>query len=259
LLISANVGALSRLAGAELLRAGAGKLLGLREQCGFEPLLLVQHAVLAMPFTDGQSEGTDFALIALTTVDADQGLQCAQLVIKKRGGTPGWSKSAGFGHVRDLDKPSGVVAMRNDGMFVLSGGQYFRAVMDMASGMAAADPTAKLRTELHRQIRGRVEPGELVISLLPDDSLPLPGVQALGLSLKIRREVELLGFVACASAPACAEALQLLEATRAGLAAEPGLSGLGAATITERSGGLEIAGRLPRQQLAALLEQLLAP
>src|SRR5687767_10051695 len=57
LLLSADVAELTRLAGEDMLRAGAGKLLGLRERCGFEPLLLLERAVFAMPGSGDQGRG----------------------------------------------------------------------------------------------------------------------------------------------------------------------------------------------------------
>src|SRR6186713_2203846 len=65
LLITAELGALSPAVALDLLRAGGGALLGLRETCGFEPLLALKRVALATPFrTDTAAGAGDFALIA---------------------------------------------------------------------------------------------------------------------------------------------------------------------------------------------------
>jgi hypothetical protein len=259
LLLSADVAELTRLAGEEMLRAGAGKLLGLRERCGFEPLLHLERAVFAMPGSGDQGQGSDFALIARTTLDAEQALRCAELVIEQRGGAPARSNLGSFVSVRDLGKPVGELAMRADGMFVLSGGRYFRDVMDAAQGRAVADEGQVLRQQLHRKLRERLGPAQLKLTLLADAALPLPGIDALGLSLRVNEQLELQGLVYCSSGEACARARLVVESTRAELGSDPALSGLASLSIAEQPGRLELAARLPRQQLGALLRQLFAP
>jgi hypothetical protein len=259
LVISVDVARLIRVAREQLLRAGGGQLLGLRELCGFEPWLALERAVFVMPFRSEPSAGSDFALLARTSIENEPIWQCAQKVIEKRGGNPGFSKFRDFAIVSDLERPTGEVALRFDGLFVLSGRPYSREVMSAASGAAPSDEAARLRGELHRKLRQKLGPAELVITLLPDAGLPMPGVQALGLGLKVGRELLLRGLVYCASPAACGDARALIESTRAELASDPQLSGLAGLGILERPGYLELSARLPLEQLAPLLEQLLSP
>jgi len=260
LLVTADVGALSPAVALDLLRAGGGALLGLREQCGFEPLLGLRRVAFAMPFRAAAGDAPpDFALIADTSLEQEPVLRCAEAVIQKRGGKPVRSSLGRFTSVRDQAKPIGEVAIRADGLFVLSGGQYFRDVIDAANGAGPADEASRLRTRLHLGIRRRLGPSQLAITLLPGKSLPLPGVQALGLGLEIANDVQLRGFVGCPTTAACASAQQLLEHLKTDGAREPGLSGLASLAIAQQEAQLEVAGRLPREQLAPLLSQLLAP
>jgi hypothetical protein len=259
LLLSADVAELTRLAGPDLLRAGGDKLLGLKKRCGFEPLLLLEQAVFAMPVAEDGGQASDFALIARTRLDLEQGLRCAELVIKERGGSPARSKLGSFVSVRDLGRPLGEVAMRADGTFVLSGGRYFRDVMDVAQGRAAADQAQLLREQLHRRIRERLGPAQLELTLLADAALPLPGIDGLGLAVRVGRELLLEGLVYCSSAVACAQAREVIEGTKAELASDPQLSGLASLRITAQEGRLELRARLPREQLGPLLLQLVAP
>jgi hypothetical protein len=254
LLISADVAGLMKVASSDLARLGGDKLLGLQQICGFEPMLSLRRAVFAMPFA-----GEDFALIADTSIELERGLKCAELVIQRRGGSAGRTQLGAFTSVRDLSRPLGEVAMRADGLFVLSGGQYFRDVMDAASGTAKADETARLRTQLHRSIRDKLGDAQVEITFLPEESFMLRGVVAIGLALQLRNDVALRGLVACSNAPACSQARQVIESTKIELAKEPGLSGLASLRAVEHGDRLELSARLPREQLGPLLAQLLTP
>jgi len=260
LLVTADVAALSPAVALELLQAGGGALLGLRELCGFEPILGLRRVAFAVPFRAQNAPGaSDFAFLAQTSLTPEPVLRCAEAVLRKRGGQPVRSSLGRFTSVRDQGKPLGEVAIRDDGLLVLSGGQYFRDVLDAANGVALGDEAARLRTRVHAGIRRRLAPSQLAVTMLPGPSLPLPGVQALGLGLDVGQDVRLRGYVGCASAPACVEARRMLEQIKTDVARDAGISGLASLTIAERPAELEVSGHLPREQLAPLLSQLLAP
>jgi hypothetical protein len=260
LLVTADVGALSPEVALNLMRAGGGALLGLRELCGFEPLLGLRRVAFAMPFrAEASGAAADFALIADTSLAPEPVLRCAEAVIQKRGGKPVRSSLGAFTSVRDQAKPIGEVAIRGDGLFVLSGGQYFRDVIDAAGGASVGDEASRLRSRVHLGIRRRLEPSQLAITLLPGPSLPLPGVQALGLGLEVSSDVKLRGFVGCPTAPECVQARQLLDRLKVDGAREPGLSGLASLSFAQHGAQLIVTGSLPREQLGPLLTQLLSP
>ncbi|HVY30985.1 MAG TPA: hypothetical protein VHB79_30710 [Polyangiaceae bacterium] len=258
LLFTADVAALGRDAAEELLQAGGGALLGLRELCGFEPLLGLRRVVLAMP-RGVAGEASDFALIAETSLDAESVLRCAEAVVRKRGGTPVRSSLGAFTSVRDQNKPLGEIAMRPDGLFVLSGGKYFREVIDSASGVRHEDESERLRSRVHLAVRNQLGPSQLAITLLVGPRLPLPGVQALGLALNVRREVLLRGYVVCPSASGCSEAANLIGNLRDDAVRDSGIAGLANVTVTQHEQRLDIKGQLGRAELAPLLKQLLVP
>jgi hypothetical protein len=257
LLVTANVEAVGLPAAKALFGEGASSLLGLRELCGFEPLLALRRVLFATPFRAAQAQGaSDFAFVADTSLEPEPALRCAEAVVKKRGGVPVRSKLGAFTSVRDQTKPLGEVAIRSDGLFVLSGGQYFRDVIDAASGMARGGEAARLRSQIHDGIRRRLAPSQLVVTLLPDSGFTLPGVNALGFSLELERDLRLRGFVACPTPEACAQVQHVLERASAEAAREPQLSGLSSLKISPRGAQLDVAGRLPRQQLGRFLAQV---
>ena len=260
LLVTADLSQLGPAAAVELLAAGGGALLGLRELCGFEPLLALRRVAFATPYQDATAQGAaDFALIADTSLEQEPVLRCAEAVIKKRGGRPVRSRLGAFVAVRDQAKPLGEVAIRADGLFVLSGGQYLRDVIDAAGGAVTGDDAARLRSRVHAGIRHKLGASQLALTLLPGASWPLPGVQALGLGLSIQRELSLRGFVGCQTAASCAEARPLIENMKTELAKEPTVSGLASLRVEQHDAQLELSGTLPREQLGPLLTQLISP
>jgi hypothetical protein len=186
-------------------------------------------------------------------------LRCAETMIRTRGGNPVRSSLGAFTSVRDQTKPLGEVAMRADGLFIMSGGQYFRDVLDTVAGAARGDEAARLRSQVHLAMRRKLAPSQLVLTLIPGAKLPLPDVQALGLGLEVGRELELRGFVGCASEAACDDARGLVLRMKTELGREPSVSGLASLSVVQQKEQLLISGRLPRSQLAPLLSQLIAP
>ncbi|HEY6079866.1 MAG TPA: hypothetical protein VIW29_13725 [Polyangiaceae bacterium] len=259
LLLSANLAELAAVAGPELLQAGGAQLLGLRELCGFEPLLGLRRVVLALPPRQPLQSSPDFAFIAETSLEGEAVLRCAEAVIGKRGGRPVRSQLGAFRSVRDQRKPAGEIAVRADGLLILSGGAYLRAVLDAAAGRSRGDAAARLRSETHQAIREQLGPAQLSLTLLPGALLSLPELRAAGLSLRLERDIELRGFVGCASVTSCQGAKQLLQGTIAGLVQAPELAPLGSLVVSQQQTRLEIRGRVPRQQLGPLLSRLLGP
>lgn len=258
LIVTVDVEGLAAAAGRDLLAAGGSRLLGLHKDCGFEPLLALRQLAFAVPSRPPEA-ASDFALVAQTTLEVEPVLRCAETLIGKRGGRAVRSQLGRFRAVRDQAKPGGEVAIRDDGVFVLSGGDYFRDVLDTLNGTAAPDETARLRAAVHAGLRRQLGLADLTITLLPGRLMPLREVQALGLALRLKQRLELVGFVGCSKAESCAEARALLERIRLDLAKEPELAGLASLGIAQREGGLELSGQLPREALVPVLQQLLSP
>jgi len=258
LLVTLDVSALGTETARKLMQAGGASLLGLQQLCGFEPLLAIRRVVLAMP-PSAAGATADFALVAETTLQPEAVLRCAEAVIRKRGGSPARSRIGALESVRDRSKPLGEVAIRSDGLFVLSGGEYFRAVVDAASGARGNDEAARLRSAIHAKLRARLGAGQFVLSALPGAPWSLPGVQALGVALSFGADVGIHGVSYCATPAACEEAPGFLRELLREAAKDPRLSGVGQLQVVARGAELELSGRLPLEQLGPALSQLLAP
>jgi hypothetical protein len=258
LLVTLDVAALPTSATRQLLGAGESRLLGLRELCGFEPLLGLRQLALAMPITDADADSSgDFALIAATTLEPEPVLRCAEAVIRKRGGMPARSRLADFESVRDRSKPLGEVAIRKDGLFVLSGGNYFRAVVDAASGADAPDEAARLRHAMHAKVRRQLGSNQLLLSAV-GSAVPVPGVSAAGVGLNVAGDVQVHGAVYCASAAECHQVHELGRSMIAALAPQPA-AGLSKLQLVERGTELDLSGRFELAELLRLGERWLSP
>lgn len=253
LLITADVEGLADVAGPQLLKAGAGAFLGLKERCGFEPLLAMRRLSLAMP--EGSS---DFAFIAETTLSTEQVLRCAELTIRKRGGAPVRSQLGDFSSVRDQAKPLGEVAIRGDGLFVLSGGQYFRDVLDQAAGVTRPDEQARLRDRLHATVRRRLGNNHVSISTVTLDPNAEPrGLRSMGVAIDVQKRARIRGFAGCVSEQACGDALQMAESLRESLRADPIFAPLAATRLARHGAELLGEGEMANEQLGPMLTKLL--
>lgn len=252
LVVTADVAALGAVAAQELLRLGGGALLGLRETCGFEPVLALRRVAFTIP-QSAPGHDSDFAFLAETSLQPEPALRCAEQVIRKRGGVPVRSHLGAFTSVRDQQKPLGEMAIRADGVFVLSGGQYFRDIMDAASGTITGDEAARLRTQAHAALRRKLSPAMLSVTMLAGNDFPLPGVQAFGASLDVAQQLTLRGFVSCYSDAGCSET----QASLRQLQQSGGFSALSGVQMQQHERQLELRAVLPREQLGALLSQLL--
>lgn len=258
LIVSADVQGLGREMAEQLLSAGGGVLLGLKELCGFEPVLSLRQVALAVTKV-AVVRDADFAVIAQTSLEPEKTLRCAEAVIRRRGGEPVRSTLGAFRSVRDAARPIGEVAIRGDGLFVLSGGQYFRDVIDTASGTPHGDEAARLRTQLHAGIRRRLGPSPLVASLLISSQLANTGVQALGVGVQLERDVRLRGYVLCPANSGCKEAQAMIAQFKSEAAQDPQQSWLTALRVEPHGAELTLGAQVTREQFGAMLSELLAP
>jgi hypothetical protein len=256
LVLSADLSRLGAALGRELFEMGGGQLLGLQKTCGFEPLLGLRRVVLAVPPRDDGQLSPDFALVAETSLRATDMVRCASAVIRQRGGEPVPSVQGKFSLVKDQKKPQGSVAVRSDGLFVLSGGRYLPQIVNKPEVATTPRGAAEVRSELHRALRQRLGDAALVLTLLPGGLLSVPELQAVAIGLDVGSDVELRGFVGCDSMAACQNVAGMLEQTKPAFARDRALAPLARVTLVQRDAQLELSGHLRRSELAPLLKAL---
>ena len=231
---------------ANLRKGPAGALLGRRlvalsnlsKRCGFEPLEEVEQLALAMPSAaTGTSAGLstgELGLIATGDFSAARVLQCAELSIRERKGEPGRTRIGPFSTVRDKSKSGGELAVRDGGPLIVSGGSYFRELLDAAEASQPAAPQAAARDAIHVELRralGASAPlllswvlppkwTETFVSQREAQLSRLSGVRALAVKATFDAGVALEGLVACADEQACRDLSGFIEEFRGALGPE---------------------------------------
>lgn len=177
--------ALSRLTELVLGRAEA-------TSCADRALLGAERFALVVP-TDAAAvrSAPELGLIAEGDFRVETVLGCAEELLRARRGDPTRMPIASFATLRDR-RGGGELAVRADGPLIVSGGGYFRDLLERAEGSVST--SAGPRETLHLSLRGELGPAPLLATwVLPagwlerwleDPELrasPLASVRALGL------------------------------------------------------------------------------
>ncbi len=238
--LSADIGRLRQAALGPFLARRFGQLGSsagdLASLCGFEPLAALDQLALAVPGAGSATsahEG-DFGVIATGHFSAAQIIRCAAASITKRGGDPVSSEMGAFSSVRDRAAEGGEVAARDDGPLIVSGGSYFRELLDAAAGNGRKPEHQDPRDAQHAELRRALGPGTIVATWLlasgwfervsGDSSArlsPLRSLKALGARLDINREVDVSVLLECADTASVAALETLLDQLRSSLGALP--------------------------------------
>jgi len=146
--------------------AGASKL---AQSCGFDPLRRLDQLALSIPTaTLGADARPDFGVIANGRFSAAEILRCASSSIQARGGEAVRSKVDSFDTVRDRSGSSGEIAAK-DGLLIVSGGNYFRELLDSAEGAPNNLAQRNERALQHAELRQALGSGPLLATWLLGD------------------------------------------------------------------------------------------
>ncbi|HWA73112.1 MAG TPA: hypothetical protein VG937_12275 [Polyangiaceae bacterium] len=134
------------------------------EACARSALGEVERLVLAIPSASSVNADPEFAVLAEGKLQAPAVLECATRVLRARSGEPTLSRQGTFQCLRDK-KGLGELAVRSGGPLILSGGGYFRALLERAEGGPVQNGP---REELHLALRRELGSAPLRVTwLLP--------------------------------------------------------------------------------------------
>jgi hypothetical protein len=218
----------------------------------------------------------DFGVVATGRFSAAQITRCASAAISQRGGDPVSSELGTFSSVRDRKTDGGEVAARDGGPLIVSGGRYFRDLLDAAEGNVAKREHQDPKDAAHAELRRTLGPGTIIATwLLPDgwferfageDSArlsPLRALKAIGARLDVGQELRVSLMFECGDAASATEIAQLTEQLRASLGAlalDPTLSSVARRIVVVREAArLRLNLTLDEAELRAVLDAVLGP
>jgi len=268
--VTANLSQLRRsdlgagLAGAGREVPGLGRL---EAVCGFDPTSQIERLAVALPHSpeNGAGGDADFGVAATGRFNAARLVECARVIITRRGGNPVVSRLGSFVSVRDRTGHStGEIAIREAGLVLVGGGPYLRNMIDAADGTI---PSLR-RDELHRTLRRAVgTDGALVATWVPparwlerwlglDESVDTPWahVRAAGMKLDLTTGLGARVVLHCANPDACQQIAHALESLRSDLAV-PASRAAPLAAMVKRT-RIESAHRNVRVQLRLTADEL---
>lgn len=275
-LLTVDVADLRKGYAASLFGRHLAGLSSLSKRCDFEPLAEVQQLALAVPSGEGPLAGRisteDFGVVATGAFAKQRVLRCAELSIRDHGGEPIATRIGMFDTVRDRSKNGGELAVRDGGPLILSGGRYFRELLDAAGTGISGDQAAAARDRVHAELRRALgTPAPLLASwVLPENwaerllgdgearSSRLAGVRAVGLRASFEPKPALEAVLACSGEVACNEAAGFLEELRRALGpeldADARLRLVKRIALTQDGTKIRLKLELERRELESLLD-----
>jgi hypothetical protein len=143
------------------------------EACADEEIRKIRRLAFALPFESNARRrstetGVELALVAEGGFDATGASACAFAVLHRRGGEPARSHVNGFRVVRDR-RGSGELAVRDGGPLIVSGGGYFRELLERwpqqdspREHVALPGVMPSVQERLHRALRAAAAPAPLL-------------------------------------------------------------------------------------------------
>lgn len=245
------------------------------DACGFDPLTRLDQLLFSVPSADlaAEEHPEDFGIVAEGPFTGAEIAHCARAVIGKRGGEAIETRLGSFQSLRDR-KSLGEVAAR-DGMLIVSGGRYFRELLDSAESHTQVQRAAS--DARHDELRRALGAGAIVATWLLDahwfervagedanaELSPLATLQAIGARADVEDNARVQLLLDSADASGATRIASLLTELRGSLHAlplDPALSGLAERVIVTQAGArLQLSVAPSRAELTALLGLLLGP
>ena len=247
--------------------------------CGFEPLARLDQLALSVP-SAGRAEpehAEDFGIIASGQFSAAEIMRCAERAISARGGEPVPAELGRFASIRDRNGKGGEVAARDGGLVIVSGGSYFRALLDAAEGNAPRPAAKDERDAQHGELRRALGPGSIVATWLLGEGWfervagnaenpqlsALAGVRAVAIRGDVARTLHATVLLDCTNSEAAQQVSNVLAELRRSLRAfplDPALSRAAERIVVSLSEArLKLTLELDQAELTTLLDLLGGP
>jgi hypothetical protein len=199
--------------------------------CADDVLAAAERFAFVIP-ADGSASprASELGLIAEGDFREERVLSCARELLRARKAEPVSARIASFSTLRDR-KGGGELGIRAGGPLIVSGGNYFRDLLDRAEGALISN--AGPREALHLSLRGELGPAPLLLTwVLPPGWLeswledrnvsasPLSAVRALAVRGEIEGSLRLRATIVAADATSSQQIAAFLASARHEFAAE---------------------------------------
>ncbi|HET7543349.1 MAG TPA: hypothetical protein VFK05_25925, partial [Polyangiaceae bacterium] len=258
---------------AERLERSAGAST-LSQSCGFDPLLRLEQLALTIPSATLSADAQpDFGIIANGRFSSAEIIRCASTAIGARGGDAIRTKLGSFDTVRDGSANGGEIAAR-DGLVIVSGGSYFRELVDLAEGVRGPATQQDTRNLAHAELRRALGPGALLVTWLLGEGWferiagaesdarlsPLSGLTAIAARLNVAETAQLRVLLDSADSAGASQIASLLGDLQSSFAAPvlgPRLLSIAKRIAVERSEArLTLELELTQAELSDVLDAL---
>lgn len=274
--LSVDVPALSRASLGAFIAERLGRTAGtsaLAQSCGFDPLLRLDQVALSVPSATLAADAQpDFGIVANGRFSGAEITRCASTVIAARGGEAIRTRLGSFDTVRDGKASSGEIAAK-DGLVVVSGGSYFRELLDLAEGTRNPGSRQAARDAKHAELRSALGPGALLATWLlsegwferlaesePNAKLsPLNGLESIGARVNVADTAQLRILLNAADSTRATQIASLLGELQSSpyAALSPALMALAKRlTVKQSAARLALELELNRAELSLLLDLL---
>ena len=247
--------------------------------CGFDPLARLDHLMLAVPsaILAAEAHPEDFGIVASGRFSAAEIMHCASAAIRARQSEPIRAQLGSFSSVRDRTQGGGEVAARDGGLLLVSGGSYFRALLDAAEGNAPKLEHPDTRAAQHADLRHALAPAPLLATWLLGEGWfervagdasnarlsPLRAIRAVGASVDTGNAVHVSVLLDCTDSDGASRISSLLSELRSSLDAlpvDPALAHVARRiAVSQTSARLTLSLNLAPSELQPLLDLLLGP
>ena len=273
-IVTVNVNLLRRVAVGRFLTAAGRQLPGLGrldEVCGFDPTGSIDDLVLALPQgTLPSRPGLELMVAATGKFASPRLADCAERVVRQRGGTPARTPVGTFLTIRDRARPEGgELALRTGGPVLLASGPSLRELIDVVEHRA---PSAR-EEQLHGPLREAVgadgaivatwilRPGWLDHFVSPEEAArsTLTSLRGAAFRVAVAPDLEARLLLACATSEGCHDVERTMQALLEDLdSAAHALLGLDLKRVEHHQGSRHVTFSLTIDQREAegLIERL---
>ena len=239
------------------------------EVCGYDPTRGLSSVALALFRSEHDASTPALGIVASGRFDQDKLADCAERLVRSRGGVPDRQQTGSMVLVRDTARPGAEIALLQNSLVAVSDHEHLRQMLQALDGKVPdiiSNPT-------HQSLRNALGPDAAVLASLeldagwlermfagePVDSSPLATLKAAAVRLAVHDDIEVTALLRCRDAEGC-QRLQSFLADFAKrvlpLMGQPWSSALADANLKLRAHELRVSWKIDPALLNRIVQDL---